>query len=254
MIAKGEPIYHTKEELKKTPELAIFDGARAIQGFDDVGHMVFTYVDKYGIPFKNKDGNNMTIAKEDFNTLFIPAATVARASFDGLINTDVIQKNYKYGTEQYKNLVKKTVNEEIKDKNTFLDIAFYHTSGSNGPLADSLNGIEYGDEGVSSVKETKMFTVLMDAIGGISTDEKNKLDINEDGKFTEADYATQENLDALIKKVLSGENLQLGKSLLIQYNNLQVDSIAENAITANTVVDDIDETVAIDEIVKKANK
>ena len=250
MMAMGEPV---KQDLEKNPELKNYDRARATQGYDDNGKMVFTYVDKYGIPFRNKDGSNMTIAKEDVGNLFIPKSP-KRDIIDVLVDPELIGKNAIYGVDNFKNEINRSVNANIKDKNTFLDIAFYHSPNTSSSLADSLNGIEYGEEGVSSVKETKMFTVLMDAIGSVSTEEKNKLDTSGDNLFTEADYATQENLDALIKKVLSGDNLELGKALIKQHRLFEVETHLNKANEVNTpvVYEETEEITAIDDIIKKA--
>ena len=207
LLAAGKPVKQTD------PNLAAYDGARAIQGYDKNGRMIFTYVDKYGVPFKNEDGSNMTIDKSSIASgdLFI-AKSEKRPIMDGLINTQFIQKNYKAGFQDFENLINKGVDENITDKNTFLDIAHYHSSNTTGSLASVLNNVEYNEDGVPQIKETEMSGLLVGALQGLSN--KNQFDVSGDGVFDEKDYATQENYAMLVKKVLSGDDLQLGKSLL----------------------------------------
>ena len=228
MLAKGKPV------KQDDPNFAAYDGARAIKGYDDDGNMIFTYVNKGGVPFKDKDGNNITIGKGDLDTLFVPKNQPVRDEVDNLIPVSAIQRDgsRKYGTDIYKNQNKKVIDEQVTDKNTFLDIAFYNTSGTRGPLADALNAIEYDEERVPQTKETPMFGMLISAIEGIGG--KDDLDVTGDDEFTDADYATQENLDKVIKKALSGDNIELGKTLLELYYNSEVDHIYTNAVNANT--------------------
>ena len=212
MLAGGDPV------AQEDPNLAMYDGARAIQGYDSEGNMIFTYVNKDGVPFQ-KDGKNITIAKGDLDSLVVPKSP-KRTVFDTLIDDNALIKNRKYGTSRFHNHINKVVKEQVTDKNTFLDLAFYQGDGTSNSLADALNGIEYDADGVASVKETPMFNMLMEAIDNISVEEKNELDVSGDNKLTEKDYNTQENLDKLILKVLSGDNLQLGKNLLeMHYKN-----------------------------------
>jgi len=207
LLAGGKPVKETD------PNLAAYNGARAIQGYDKNGRMVFTYVDKYGVPFKNEDGSDMTIDKSAIASgdLFI-AKSEKRPIIDGLINTQFIQQNYKAGFQDFENLINKGVDENITDKNTFLDIAHYHSSNTTGSLASVLNNVEYDGDGVPQIKETEMSGLLVGALQGLGN--KNQFDVSGDGVFDEKDYATQENYAMLVKKVLSGDDLQLGKSLL----------------------------------------
>jgi len=226
MLANGDPV------AQKDPNLAQYDGGRAVQGYDDEGNMIFTYVNKDGVPFKNKDGQNMTIGKGDLDSLFIPKSP-KREVMDVLIDPKLIRNNYEYGFGNFENEINRSVDSQITDKNTFLDIAFYHSSNTKGSLADSLNGIEYGEGGFTSAKETPMFTMFMDALDGISAEERNELDTGTDGKLTEDDWNTQENLDKLIKNALSGENIELGKSLLKEFYKLEAKTHYDDAVTAN---------------------
>ena len=212
MLAQGKPVEQTD------PNLAMYNGARAVKGYDDNGEMVFTYVDKGGSPFKDKDGKNVTITKNDLNKLFVPVSP-QREVMAGLVNKKEIRKNIKYGPDEFKDVINNTVNQGVVDKNTYLDLAFSNPSpDSTGSLADALNAVEFDDEQVPTASETPMFQTLISTIEGISG--KDDLDVTGDGKFTKEDYATQENYDMLVKKALSGDNLELGKSLLkMHYNN-----------------------------------
>ena len=229
LLNKGKPV------RQKNPELAAYDGARAIQGYDKNGRMIFTYVDKYGVPFKNEDGSNMTIEKSAIaaGNLFVPINKPKRGLIDGLINIENIKKNYKLGFQNFDNLISKNVNEGVTDKNTFLDIAYYQSSNTDGSLFDALNNVEYKD-GVPQIKETEMSGLLVGALQNIGN--KDQFDVSGDGVFDEKDYATQENYAALVKKALSGDDLELGKSLLKTHlkNNTQK---RINEIEAMTVVD-----------------
>ena len=217
MLASGKPVKQTD------PNLAAYDGARAIQGYDKSGKMVFTYVNKYGVPFKNKDGSNMTIDKSAIvsGDFFVPKSE-KRPVFDGLINRDFIKKNYKYGSRNFDNVIEKGIDENITDKNTALDAYYYRFDNTNGSLSAALNNVEYNNEGVPQIKETEMSGMLIGALQGISN--KDQFDVSGDGVFDEKDYATQENYAALVKKALSGDDIQLGKSLLKAHlkNNTQI--------------------------------
>jgi hypothetical protein len=161
----------------------------------------------------------MTIGKGDLNTLFVPNSP-QQGVMDALIDPKAIKNNWRRGIENFEHEVNRSIDASIKDKNTFLDIAYYNSTNSNGSLADNLNAIEISEEGVAEAKETEMFGMFIGAIEGING--KDKLDVTGDGKFNEEDYATQENYAALVKKALSGENLQLGKNLLKMHFNNQV--------------------------------
>ena len=233
-----------KAVSESDPKLAMYDGARAIKGYNDEGHMVFTYTDKYGKPFQNKDGSNVTIDKDGLNELFVPVSP-KRAVMDVLVDPKPIKKNYKYGFDNFENEIKRSVDSQITDKNTFLDIAFYHGPGG-GSLADSLNAIEYDGDNVPVATETPLFGQFMGALEGLSTDSKNALDVTNDGKLTEADYANQESFDLLINKALSGENLELGKSLLKMHYKTQARKIFDKEGTANTEIEEVNDTTIED--------
>jgi hypothetical protein len=207
LLAGGKPVKQTD------PELAAYDGARAVQGYDKSGKMVFTYVNRYGAPFKNKDGSNMTIDKSAVvsNDFFVPKSE-KRPIFDGLINRDFIKKDYKYGSRNFDNVIEKGIDENITDKNTALDAYYYRFDNTSGSLSAALNNVEYDKDGVPQIKETEMSGMLVGALQGIGN--KDQFDVSGDGVFDEKDYATQENYAALVKKALSGDDIQLGKSLL----------------------------------------
>ena len=76
--------------------------------------------------------------------------------------------------------------------------------------------------------------MLMEAIDNISVEEKNELDVSGDNKLTEKDYNTQENLDKLIFKILSGDNLPLGKNLLEMHYKNAIDTRLEEINIVNT--------------------
>ena len=207
LLAGGKPVKQTD------PELAAYDGARAVQGYDKSGKMVFTYVNRYGVPFKNKDGSNMTIDKSAVvSDDFFVRKSEKRPIFDGLINRDFIKKDYKYGSRNFDNVIEKGIDENITDKNTALDAYYYRFNNTSGSLSAALNNVEYDKDGVPQIKETEMSGMLVGALQGIGN--KDQFDVSGDGVFDEKDYATQENYAALVKKALSGNDIQLGKSLL----------------------------------------
>ena len=217
LLAGGKPVAQEK------PELAAYDGARAVQGYDKSGKMVFTYVNKYGVPFKNKDGSNMTIDKSAVvSDDFFVRKSEKRPIFDGLINRDFIKKNYKYGSRNFDNVIEKDIDQNITDKNTALDAYYYRFDNTSSSLSAALNNVEYDNDGVPQIKETEMSGLLVGALQGIGN--KDQFDVSGDGVFDEKDYATQENYAKLVKKALSGDDLELGKSLLKAHvkNNTQV--------------------------------
>ena len=215
MLASGEPVAN-----KEFPE---FDGARAVQGYDDEGHMVFTYVNKYGIPFQNKDGSDMTIGKDDLGSLFIPQSP-ARGHMDALTDRKLIQGGYGYPFSNNEQMIDASINKNIKTKETFLDIAHYRNGTdvdgaipATGSLASKLHGVTYKN-GVTTFEPNSLTDQLVKALNSIpgeySKENPHPYDQDQDGDFDKDDWDNEENYIKLAKQVLSGDDLELGKSLL----------------------------------------
>lgn len=223
MVAEGQPV------AQKDPEFAAYDGARAIQGYTDNGDMIFTYVDKFGVPFKSKDGDNMTIGKDDLNSLFVPKSP-KRAVFETLVDPTFIRqgaaKGYSFTNNQAN--IKKVINEQVTDKNTFLDLAFHHGFNTQGSLSDSLHGVEYDDNNSPIIVQTQLSGRFIQAVNDLSNSEQ--YDQDGDGRFDGGDFATQENYIALVKQALSGEDLELGKMLLREHYEYNAKNIYNEAV------------------------
>ena len=205
------------------------DGSKAVQGYDDKGNMVFMYVDKNNRPIKS-GGKNLTIADADAGSLLVQKSPL-RPLMDGLVDRKLIEQRYKFGFDGFSNEIARTVENKVKDKNTFLDLAFYQSENTDSSLADTLHNVKYDNNRAPIIGETGLAREFVNAIAtlGNSTD----YDVDGDGDFDEDDYNTEENYMRLTKQALSGDDLELSKILLKKHYQLQAEVHYNNAVDVN---------------------
>tara|TARA_R110002167_G_scaffold198057_1_gene401143 strand:- start:408 stop:2006 length:1599 start_codon:yes stop_codon:yes gene_type:complete len=208
------------------------DGSKAIQGYNDSGELVFTYVDKNNKPIKN-NGKNITLAAEDVESLLVRKSP-KRPIVDGLIDVKQIQRNFKFGFDGIENKISRGVELEVQNKDTFLDLAFYRSEGTSSSLADALHNVKYSN-GVPVVEPNGLSEVFISALSSIKSSKENPhpYDQDGDGDFDKKDYNTEENYLKLTKKALSGEDLLFSKSLLTQHYKLEAEKYFNDAVNAN---------------------
>jgi hypothetical protein len=217
---------------------ALADGSKAVQGYNKDGNMVFTYVDKNNRPIKS-GGKNLTLAEGDVGSLLVQQSPL-RPLMDGVIDKESIEQRYKFGFDGISNEIARTVENKVKDKNTFLDLAFYQSENTDGSLADTLHNMKYDSNNVPIIGETGLAREFVSAIAtlGNSTD----YDMDGDGDFDKDDYNTEENYIKLTRQALSGDDLGLSKILLKQHYQLQAEVHFNNAVDVNNPV--VEATVA----------
>ena len=217
---------------------ALADGSKTVQGYNENGNMVFTYVDKNNRPIKS-GGKNLTLAEGDVGSLLVQESPL-RPLMDGVVDKKSIEQRYKYGFDGISNEIARTVENKVKDKNTFLDLAFYQSENTDGSLADTLHNVKYDSNNVPIIGETGLAREFVSAIAtlGNSTD----YDMDGDGDFDKDDYNTEENYIKLTRQALSGDDLGLSKILLKQHYQLQAEVHFNNAVDVNNPV--VEATVA----------
>ena len=230
---------------------ALADGSKAVQGYNENGNMVFTYVDKNNRPIKS-GGKNLTLAEGDVGSLLVQQSPL-RPLMDGMIDRKSIEQRYKFGFDGISNEIARTVENKVKDKNTFLDLAFYQSENTDSSLADTLHSVKYDSNKVPIIGETGLAREFVSAIAtlGNSTD----YDMDGDGDFDKDDYNTEENYMKLTRKALSGDDLGLSKILLKQHYQLQAEVHFNNAVDVNnpnTVINNTSLTAPNEEIVREA--
>jgi len=215
----------------------IKDGSKAIQGYDEKGNLTFAYVDKNNKPIMY-NGSNMTLAESDAEGYLVQQSP-DRSTIDGLIDLKQIRRDYEYGTENSYNTITKTINETVKDKNSFLDFAFYQSENTDASLADTLHSVRYDNDGAPILDDKDgLASVFITALADIpKIGNKHPYDTDGDGEFTKEDYDNERNYMALVKKALSGDNLTLGKSLLKKHLQLQTAGHFDDAERINRTID-----------------
>ena len=242
--------------LNKGTPLA--DGSKAVQGYDDKGNMVFMYVDKNNRPIKS-GGKNLTLAEGDVGSLLVQESP-SRPLIDGLIDLKNIRKDYKYGMGNFSAEIARTVEKEVIDKNTFLDLAFYQSENTDSSLADTLHDVKYNTDKnpiIDREDPTDLAGAFITALGDMgnpgdySKENPHPYDQDGSGNFDEKDYMTQENYMAIVKQALSGDDLNFSKFLLKKHLELQTAGHLDDAFNvANPVVTNAEEGSVYDNIVE----
>ena len=227
--------------LNKGTPLA--DGSKAVQGYDEKGNMTFMYVDKNNRPIKS-GGKNLTLAEGDVGSLLVQESPL-RPLVDGLIDLKNIRKDYKYGIGNFSTQIARTVDEKVKDKNTFLDLAFYQSENTDSSLADTLHDVKYNKDKTPILDREDPTDLAGAFITGLadmgnpedySKENPHPYDQDQDGDFDKDDYMTEENYMAIVKKALSGDDLNFSKFLLKKHLELQTAGHLDEAFKKNNPV------------------
>tara|TARA_R110002110_G_scaffold212071_2_gene425032 strand:+ start:688 stop:2370 length:1683 start_codon:yes stop_codon:yes gene_type:complete len=227
--------------LNKGTPLA--DGSKAVQGYDEKGNMTFMYVDKNNRPIKS-GGKNLTLAEGDVGSLLVQESPL-RPLVDGLIDLKNIRKDYKYGIGNFSTQIARTVDEKVKDKNTFLDLAFYQSENTDSSLADTLHDVKYNKDKTPILDREDPTDLAGAFITGLadmgnpedySKENPHPYDQDQDGDFDKDDYMTEKNYMAIVKKALSGDDLNFSKFLLKKHLELQTAGHLDEAFKKNNPV------------------
>jgi len=213
----------------------IKDGSKAIQGYDEKGNLTFAYVDKNNKPIRY-NGSDMTLAESDAEGYLVQQSP-DRPTIDGLIDLKQIRRDYEYGMGNFSSNISRAVDGSVKDKNSFLDLAFYQSENTDSSLADTLHSVRYNDDKVpiiDSEDPTDLASVFITALADTpKVGGKHPYDTDGDGEFDEGDYDNERNYMTLVKKALSGDDLNLGKSLLKKHLELQTAGHLDDAFNKN---------------------
>ena len=219
------------------------DGSKAVQGYDNDGNLVFTYVDKNNRPIKS-GGENLTVSGSDIENLLVQQSP-KRPLVDGLIDLKNIRKNYEYGIGGFSTEIARTVDKEVKDKNTFLDLAFYQSKNTDSSLADTLHDVKYNKDNAPILDREDPTDLAGAFITGLadmgnpedySKENPHPYDQDQDGDFDKDDYMTEKNYMAIVKKALSGDDLNFSKFLLKKHLELQTAGLLDEAFKKNNPV------------------
>lgn len=212
-------------------------GNKAIQGFDDKGNMMFSYVDSKGELIKDEYGNNISITSGQAKNLITTVYDKGRTVIEEIgINSDKNGSTAAWTTNDDA-ATKHKVNTIVgNDVNNFNDLKAYPVRGvvggkeSTATLEGYLNGADLSASDLTD----QMWSVLSQdssLLAKIGVEDKNN-----DG-LDKGDFATPENMkklvDAIIRHDDPGFNLQTSKSILSEFVNSQAKSLHDNKWNAS---------------------
>ena len=198
------------------------NGNRAIMGFTDKGKMVFTYVDKDGNTINNEDGKPFSVDMATIQDYVVAKNPEVRGGIELAIDPKPHASRGKRGLEYDAQPVNNAV-DLITDKNSFRDAATEKKftkqgSGISASLADTLIGIQkFDDEGMAVKGPTLLSAEVYSVLNQLGN--KKDYDNNDDGDVDEKDFVNEANYSALVKQILSGNDLKLSKVVLKQHLN-----------------------------------
>ena len=212
-------------------------GNKAIQGFDDQGNMMFSYVNSKGELIKDEYGNNISITSGQAKNLITTVYDKGRTVIEEIgINSDKNGSTAAWTTNDDA-ATKHKVNTIVgNDVNNFNDLKAYPVRGvvggkeSTATLEGYLNGADLSASDLTD----QMWSVLSQdssLLAKIGVEDKNN-----DG-LDKGDFATPENMkklvDAVIRHDNPGFNLQTSKSILAEFVNSQAKSLHDNKWNAS---------------------
>ena len=198
------------------------NGNRAIMGFTDEGKMVFNYVDKDGNTINDEDGKPFSVDMATIQNYVVPKNPEVRGGIELAIDPKPHASRGKRGLEYDAQPVNNAV-DLINDKNSFRDAATTKKftkqgSGISASLADTLIGIQkFDDEGMAIKGPTLLSAEVYSVLNQLGN--KKDYDNNDDGDVDEKDFVNEANYSALVKQILSGNDLKLSKVVLKQHLN-----------------------------------
>jgi len=212
-------------------------GNKAIQGFDNKGNMMFSYVDGKGELIKDEYGNNISITSGQAKNLITTVYDKGRTVIEEIgINSDKNGSTAAWTTNDDA-ATKHKVNTIVgNDVNNFNDLKAYPVRGvvggqeSTATLEGYLNGADLSASDLTD----QMWSVLSQdtsLLAKIGVEDKDNDGLNK------GDFATPENMkklvDAIIRHDDPGFNLQTSKSILAEFVNSQAKSLHDNKWNAS---------------------
>lgn len=188
------------------------DGSRAIMGFTGDGKMVFNWVDKNGKQIVDKNGNAYSADMATIEDYIVVANPVARGAIDIAMNPKPHKLLGSKGDKYNPIPVKDAVNA-IQGKNAYLDAVNYG-KGMSASLAATLHGVKAFDENDQPIfGDTLLSTEVYATLNSLG----DKYNYDGEGEVDAADFSTPGNYKKLINAILSGDDLELGKTVLKQH-------------------------------------
>ena len=212
-------------------------GNKAIQGFDDKGNMMFSYVNGKGELIKDEYGNNISITSGQAKNLITTVYDKGRTVIEEIgINSDKNGSTAAWTTNDDA-ATKHKVNTIVgNDVNNFNDLKAYPVRGVVGGQESTatLEGYLNGKDLSASDLTDQMWSVLSQdtsLLAKIGVEDKDNDGLNK------GDFATPENMKKLVDAVIRhddpGFNLQTSKSILSEFVNSQAKSLHDNKWNAS---------------------
>ena len=214
LLAKGKPLE---------------DGSRAVMGYSEDGEMTFMYVNKFGEPIKDKDGKDITIKQSNIDELLV-SKSAKRDGMNALFNPNDQYQKHKLPFDA--NPVGSWVEENVTDKNTFLDLAYYRSNNTSGSLASVLNGVTYNNNGEPIIGSTRLSAMIFGELNKLSDAEKAEFETDGKAGITASDFANGENYNKLVDKILSGDDLDLSSAILKSHLNIEAEGYHTKGVEA----------------------
>ena len=189
------------------------DDSRAIVGFTEEGHMTFMYVDGYGRPITDENGEEISVQASNIESLITPKNPVARGIVNEVTNS---QKQLVAGSKGLAfdaNAINSLITEEVTDVATARDLAFYQSPNSSTSLAGKLHNTNMFSNGETGTSPNAMSAGVFGSLNPEIWDTNDDNVINADD-FSDESYATTENYKKLVDHILSGKDLDLTKQFL----------------------------------------
>ena len=212
-------------------------GNKAIQGFDDKGNMMFSYVNSKGDLIKDEYGNNISITSGQAKNLITTVYDKGRTVIEEIgINSDKNGSTTAWSANDDA-ATKHKVNTIVgNDVNNFNDLKAYPVRGvvggkeSTATLEGYLNGAELSASDLTD----QMWSVLSQdssLLARIGVEDQGPVGIDK------GDFANTDNfkklVDAVIRHDNPGFNLQTSKSILSEFVNSQAKSLHDNKWNAS---------------------
>ena len=212
-------------------------GNKAVQGFDDKGNMMFSYVNGKGELIKDEYGNNISITSGQAKNLITTVYDKGRTVIEEIgINSDKNGSTTAWSANDDA-ATKHKVNTIVgNDVNNFNDLKAYPVRGvvggkeSTATLEGYLNGAELSASDLTD----QMWSVLSQDSSLLA-----KIGVEDQGPvgIDKGDFANTDNfkklVDAVIRHDNPGFNLQTSKSILSEFVNSQAKSLHDNKWNAS---------------------
>lgn len=212
-------------------------GNKAIQGFDNKGNMMFSYVDGKGELIKDEYGNNISITSGQAKNLITTVYDKGRTVIEEIgINSDKNGSTVAWSANDdaaTKHKVNTIVGNNV---NNFNDLKAYPVRGvvdgkeSTATLEGYLNGADLSASDLTD----QMWSILSQdssLLAKIGVEDQEPVGIDK------GDFATPENMkklvDAVIRNDNPGFNLQTSKGVLSEFVNSQAKSLHDNKWNAS---------------------